>query len=194
MSESNGSVRFDRKPFRSRAKELTEDERADLNSSFKTKLKPALEHWCGIYAGHVPFQADTLTTDQFYEKIGRPGSSSMFIFMLNGTTLGIEDLGNSARVSYLNTPDSKRLMDMPSGSKPDPTIPITRADLIQILKQDSGIDFSPNEIRVIPTAFSSGMNGGAHVIVGGDPNNIASWKFTMVFSPDGNLNYYCRGH
>jgi len=37
------------------------------------------------------------------------------------------------------------------------------------------------------------MNGGVQVIVGGDPVNIASWKFTLVFGPDGKLNYYCRG-
>jgi hypothetical protein len=55
-------------------------------------------------------------------------------------------------------------------------------------------DFPPAEIRIIPTAFSSSMNGGVHVNVGGDPNNAASWKYTLVFDPDGKLSYYCRGN
>ena len=63
-----------------------------------------------------------------------------------------------------------------------------------MLNLDSGTNFPPAEIRVVPTAFSSAMNGGAHVNVGGDPINSASWNFTMVFGLDGNLNYYLRGN
>ena len=117
----------------------------------------------------------------------------IYVFMMDGATLAIEDSGDFARVTYLNTPESKQLMALPSGAEPNPTVPVTQNELAAMLKADSGTDFSPADIRIIPTAFSSSMNGGAHVNVGGDPNNIASWKFTLVIGPDGNMNYYCRG-
>jgi hypothetical protein len=189
--EANQEPRSE-KIVRTRREQLDDAQRAALNDVLERRLKPALNGWCDAYAGHVPFRPDEVTAERFFERIGR-GDTTMFVFVFNGTTLAIEDSGGSARVKYVNTPGSKQLMDMPKGVPPDPSVPVTRPELVQMLKADSGQDFMPAEIRVIPTAFSSSMNGGAHVNVGGDPNNIASWKFTMVFGPDGNLNYYCRG-
>jgi hypothetical protein len=96
--------------------------------------------------------------------------------------------------AYLNSPASKKLMQLPHGERPDPKSPVAREDLAKMLKADSGTDFAPAEMRVTPTAFSSAMNGGVHVSVGGDPVNIASWRFTMVFGPDAMLTYYMRGN
>jgi len=186
LSTTNLSERPSGKVFRTSRTQLTEVEITALETVFAERLKPAFADWCDAYAGHVPFAPDALTTTNFFEKIGR-GNSAMYIFMVNGITFGIADVTGTAHVSYLNAPESKK------GTPPTTDIPVTRDQLAKMLKADSGIDFSPTEIRMVPTAFSSAMNGGVNVSVGGDAVNIASWKFTLVFGPEGKLNYYQRG-
>jgi len=44
-----------------------------------------------------------------------------------------------------------------------------------------------------PTGFSSAINGGAIVEVGGNPANAASWNYTVIFDSNGTINYYIRG-
>src|ERR1035438_9181429 len=99
----------DSKVFRSRRKELSGAQLADLKLTFETKLKPAVEHWCKAYAGHVPFKPENLTTDNFFEQIGR-GKTCMYTFVLDGMTLAVADSNGSARFFYLNTPESSKLM------------------------------------------------------------------------------------
>ncbi len=190
--DTNAATSSKSKVLRTRRGELTDAEIAELKDTFEKRLKPAVTAWCEAYAGHVPFKSEDLSPDNFLEEIGR-GKSAMYVFMLNGATFGIADVNESAQVSYLNTPGAKKLMALPNGAPPSTDVPVTRNELARMLKADSGTDFLPAEIRIIPTAFSSAMNGGANVNVGGDPVNIASWKFTLVFGPDGNLNYYLRG-
>ena len=117
----------------------------------------------------------------------------MYMFVFDGITLGIAEVNGSAHVSYMNTPQAKKLMALPD-APPTTDLSATRNEITKMLTADSGIDFPPAEIRIIPTAFSSALNGGFHVNVGGDPNNVASWKYTLVFGTDGNLNYYCKGY
>ncbi len=163
-----------------------------FNEAFTNRLKPAFEKWSKIYAGHLAVRAGSLDSTNLLESMGR-GPYSMYTFMLEGATVGIQDRNGVAQVAYLNTPEAKKLMGLPKGEAPNPQLPISHEDLAHMLEADSGVKFPPAEIRVVPSGFSTAMNGGAQISVGGDPNNIASWKFTFVFGPDGNLNYYFRG-
>ena len=170
---------------------MSDAELAEFNATFEKKLKPAVERWCMAYAGHVPFEAGALTMDTFSAAVGR-GPRCMYMFVLDGMTVGIEDADRGVLLTHLNTPNSKKLVQLPRGTVPDPSMPVTREEVARLLKVDSGVNFPPAEIRVTPTAFSGAMNGGAQVSVGGDPINSASWKFTLVFGADGKLAYYLR--
>lgn len=178
--------------FMARRTQLDAIQLAAVKEAFEERLKPAIQAWCKAYSGRVPFGPEDVTVDCLHGQVGR-GTFNLYTFMVNGVTLAVEDADSTADVSYLNAPASKKLMELPRGTPPDPSIPVTREELAEMLHLDSGRDFPQAEIRVIPTAFSSAMNGGAHVNVGGDPVNAASWKFTLVFGPDGKLNYYCKG-
>jgi hypothetical protein len=178
--------------FRSRRVDLSEDDKLALRVLFQNKLKPALLNWSKAYHGHIPFNPDDLTSDNFADKIGR-GTYCQYVFVLNGITVGIEDANGATHVNYLNAPPSTQLMQLPHGAPPNTDLPVSRTELAEMLKRDSGKEFSQQEIRVAPTALSSAMNGGANVRAGGDAINIATWTFTMVFDPSGNLTYYSRG-
>ena len=171
---------------------ISEAELAELKATFESKLKPEVVRWCKAYRGHIPFQPEAFTTDTFSSAIGR-GPFCMYIFVLDSMTVAVEESGRGVLFSHLNTPASKKLVQLPHGTPTDPSMPVTREEIARMLKADSGIEFPPAEIRITPTAFSSAMSGGAQVTVGGDPINIASWKFNLVFGPDGNLTYYLRG-
>jgi hypothetical protein len=171
---------------------MSDAELAEFKATLEKKLKPAAERWCKAYAGHVPFRPEALTADAFSGAVGR-GPRCMYVFVLDGMTVGIEDADRGVLLTHLNTPASKKLVQLPQGTLPDPSMPVTREEIVSMLKADSGVDFPRAEVRITPTAFSSAMSGGVQVTVGGDPNNGASWKFTLVLGSDGNLTYYLRG-
>jgi hypothetical protein len=180
--------------LRVRASELDEQQRAEFQANFQKKYKPVIDKWCEAYQGHLPFAPENLTADKFVERIGRSASYFNYTFVLDGTTLCVEDSRNGVFVSYLNAPQAKQLMQLPKGQQPLPNTSVERQKITQMLTLDSGAQFKPDEIRITPTAFSTGINGGAYVEVGGDPNNAVTWKYTLVFGADGKLVYYMRGH
>lgn len=182
-----------REIFDTKAAQLNQPQLAEFESTFNNKIKAALERWSQAYSGHLPFEPEKLSAQNLYGQIGRGTNYCVYTFMLNSSTLAVESVNGSMRVNYLNSPGSEKLLQLPNGEPINTSLSVTREQISSMLKADSGIDFPPAEIRIIPTAFSSAMNGGVNVSVGGDPKNIASWKYTLVFGPDGNLKYYCRG-
>jgi hypothetical protein len=64
---------------------------------------------------------------------------------------------------------------------------------MRAIEAESGTRFAAGEIRIYPSGPSGSLNGGAFVHVGGDPENGASWKYDMVFDPQGKLAYYLKG-
>jgi hypothetical protein len=179
---------------RVRASEFDEQQKAEFQANFQSKYKPAIDKWCLAYQKHLPFAPEDLTADKFVERIGRSTSYFNYTFVVDGTTLCVEDSRNGIFVSYLNAPQAKQLMQLPSGEQPSSNTSVERQEITQILALDSGVRFNPDEIRITPTAFSTGINGGAYVEIGGDPNNAVTWKYTLVFGADGKLAYYMRGH
>jgi hypothetical protein len=173
---------------------LTAEERADLERKFTAKIKPAVEKWCKAYGSHVPFKPEDLTLDKFKEQIGRNAAFTIYTFMLDGITLCVRDSNGRVVVNYLNTPQSKQLSQLPSGTAPTLALPVSRNDIIRIVKADSGTEFKPNEVQIRPTGLASAMNGGAFVDIAplwGNPNNGLS-KVSLVFGPNGDLVYYDR--
>lgn len=184
--------------IRRRAGEMTDAEKQEFRAAFEGRLKPALVKWCQTYEGRIPFSAERVTVGSFVERIGRDGAHYEYVFVVDGVTLGIResasDSGGLTRVAYLNAPQSKRLMELPSGAGPPSfDLPITKEEVARMLRKESGVEFEPGRIRMIPTGASSVMNGGARVEVGGDPQNFLSWQYTLVFGPDGKLAYYSKG-
>jgi len=179
---------------RVRAPEFDEQQKAEFQANFQSKYKPAIDKWCLAYHGHLSFAPEDLTADKFVERIGRSASYFNYTFVVDGTTLCVEDSRNGIFVSYLNAPQTKQLMQLPSGQQPSSNTSVEKQEITQMLALDSGVRFKPDEIRITPTAFSTGINGGVYVEIGGDPNNAVTWKYTLVFGADGKLAYYMRRH
>ena len=190
--------------FRRKANELNDAEKVAMTNLFVTKLKPATEKWASVYGDHVPFSLADLTMDKFVERIGYDtGAYHSYTFVLGDITLGIADRSGTAQVQYLASRRAVATMStLPTtGAAPDVSMPVTPQQALALAEADSGVQFPPNEVRLIPSAESGSLGGGAIVDVGsqvknamGIPISKASTGFNYVFAKDGTLAYYLRAH
>ena len=176
------------------ASDLRADEQADFEKEFVQKLKPAVEHWCKTYAGHVPFRPEEVTPDKFRERFGDSPAFYDYGFVINGTTLSVVDYHGDVFVAYLMSPAAALLLQIPKNPEPPKPVSVTREEVLRLLKADSGSDFPPEQIAWRPTAYAGAMNGGVSVDVGEGVNAPLTplFKYSMVFGPDGNLACYLR--
>lgn len=178
-----------------RAEDLTAEERAEFEKKFATKLKPAIERWCKVYAGHTPFRPEDITADKLRQIIF-PGSPAQgYGFVVNGTTVCVEDNRGNVYLQYIMAPAARQLDQLPKAPAPPMEPTMTRPEIMRLLKADSGKDFRPNEVAITPTSWSGAMNGGVYVDVGQSVYSNAGGvpEYSMVFGPDGNLACYLRG-
>jgi len=180
--------------IRHRASEFSADEKTKFLSDFGLRCKPAIDSWFKAYNGHIPFDLNAVTPEKLVERIGINASFGEYVFVVDGITLGVRDSKGIVQVDYLNDPiQTQKMAMLPNGAEPPiAEMPVNRPEITQMVAADSGTQFPPNEIRMTPSGFSGGLNGGTLVQIGGDPRNGASWKFDMVFGPDGKLAYYLR--
>jgi hypothetical protein len=176
------------------AADLTADEKTQFEKEFTEKIKPAVEAWCKIYAGHVPFRFEDLTPDKFRERYGKDPSFYDYGFVINGTTLSVVDYHGEVFVAYLASPAASQLLQLPKNPEPPKAVSVTREEILRLLKADSGQDFPANQIAMRPTAYAGAMNGGVSVDVGEGVNAEYAplFKYSIVFGPDGNLACYLR--
>lgn len=179
--------------FETRAGEMTDEQSAKLAKDFNDKFKPAAEKWFAAYESRLPFSPEDFTLDKFHSRVG----SHMYTFMIGDITFTIQDSKNGAKVSYLMTrKGAKELIQLPGpGFVPNLDVPVSQQDVIRMVRADSGVEFKPNEILILPTAAACALNGGAFVDIlpaGKDPENAFNFQVTMVFGPDGKLVTYTR--
>jgi hypothetical protein len=177
-----------------RASDLTEAEKADFENKFVEKIKPAVERWCEIYEGHVPFQLGDVTPDKLRERFGQDPSFYDYGFVIHGTTLSVVDDKGDFFVAYLMSPAAALLFQIPERPEPPKPVSVTREEVLKLLKADSGEDFPSTQIAMRPTAYGGAMNGGLSVDVGEGVNGDYPPfpRYSMVFGPDGNLACYLR--
>jgi hypothetical protein len=176
------------------ASKLPIQAKASFEESFKAKYKPAIERWCQIFAGHISFSADDVTPDRFVDRVGFE-HDRQYVFVINGVTLSVRDAGGVATVHYLNAgKQTAKMQEIPKNAPPPITTPpVTREEILDIVKAESGRQFYPYEVRMVPTGLSGALNDGVMVDIGGDPDNPFTYNYSMVFGPDGNLIAYQRG-
>ena len=92
---------------------------------------------------------------------------------------------------------AKQLNQIPrDGTAPDLSVPVTAAQVISMVKADSGVEFKPNEVTISPTGAACSLMGGAFVYVlptGRGPGTIpAEWKMDFIVGRDGKLVNYGR--
>lgn len=180
--------------FTKRASDMTEEEKAKLAKDFKEKYRPTVEKWFQAYSGRIPFEVGDFTLERFHSCLG----DYMYTFMIGDTTFTVQDSPKlGLKVSYLMTrKGAVDLNSMPgNGFVPDLTVPVTREEVIDMVKSDSGKEFKPNEVIIKPTAVACAVNGGAFVSIlptGKDPENGLNKKISMVFGSDGKLISYVR--
>jgi len=84
-----------------------------------------------------------------------------------------------------------------SGAAPDISVPVTKNQVIQWVKEDTGNQFPPKEVVITPTGLATAIPGGAFVDLGGDSEAPGAYAFTgtnvqFVFGPNGNIMNYER--
>jgi hypothetical protein len=188
--------------FRQGAKELSEAEKVEMTNLFVTKLKPAAEKWASVYGDHVPFSLADLTMDTFAERFGRDSQIyHSYTFVMGDITLGIVEQNGDTAVRYLASKRGLKSMEAmpPNGAMPDVSMPVTPAQVLALAQADSGQQFPPNLVQLIPSAESGSLAGGAIVNIGsqvknamGIPISKTSGGFHYVFAKDGTLAYYQR--
>jgi hypothetical protein len=173
---------------------LSPEEKTALERKFTTQMKPAMERWCKAYDGRLSIKTEDLTLEKFKEEIGRNASFTIYTFVVDGTTLCFRDSGGQVVVNYLFTPEAKQLTQLRRGTAPSLKLPVSRDEIISMVKADSGAEFRLDQILLTPTGVANAVNGGAFVDVaplGGDPNNGLS-KLSIVFNSDGKMVAYDR--
>jgi hypothetical protein len=183
-----------RRSIRVRVADFKPQELLAFESDFTTKYRPAVSNWCRAFSGRIPFSLDKLSSSNLVERLGQDEQFFVYTFILDGITLCVRDDYGAAQVFYFNAPQSKMLMGLPNGTAPTAVTPVSAIEVSQIVKGVSGTDFILSDIHITPSGYSSTMDGGAYVSIGGDPDNAATWKYTLVFGPDGKLAYYLKGH
>lgn len=181
--------------FKYRLTELSPEDRAAFAARFDQKHKPAIAGWCNAFKGHVPFEPDAVAVNNLAERIGVNDSYFEYVFVVDGITLGVRDQNGNVCVDYINNPaKTKQLAELHRLNKPPTvTMPLSRGEIIDMVKAESGRTFSEYEVRIKPSGLSGGLAGGMFVEVGGTPNDGGSSAFDMVFDDDGKLVYYLKG-
>lgn len=182
--------------FTLQAKNMTALQKKELAKKFTDKFQPAVKKWFEAYGNHIPFDQKDFTLDKFHSRLG----NYLYTFMINpDTTFTLQDPKDptqAAKVVYLMSRKAAiKLNQLPNGTAPDFSIPITRKEIIQMVKADCGVEFKPNEVIIRPTAESSALNGGVSAALlpsGKDPNNGLNYKITVVFNSSGKLVSYDR--
>jgi hypothetical protein len=190
--------------FREKASELSDAEKIEMTNLFVTKLKPTAEKWASVYSNRVPFNLADLTMDKFVERFGRDSKVyHSYTFVMGDITFGIVEQNGTTQVQYLASRRAVTAMStLPTtGAAPDVSMPVTRQDVKTMAEADSGQQFPPNLVQLIPSAESGSLAGGAVADVGnmvknamGIPISKASTGFNYVFAKDGTLAYYLRAH
>lgn len=190
-------------PMRERAKRVREsvvnmsaEERAQFEKKFEERIKPEVDRWCKVYAGHLPFRAEDVTADKLREVAG--SRSQGYSFVIDGTTLGVFDDHGKMRVDYLMSGAANDLFRMPTNPAPPEPMSVEKAEIMRLLKEDSGgTEFPPDQVAIRPASAAGAMNGGVSVDVGVGVNApymvFTDLRFGMVFDPNGKLACYLRG-
>lgn len=188
--------------FRQKANEMSDAEMRELAGLFVTKLKPAAEKWFSVYSNRVPFNLADLGMDKFVERFGRDSKVyHSYTFVVGDITLGIAERDGDAQVQYLASKRAVATMQTPptTGVAPDVSMPVTPQQVLAMAEADSGQEFAPNLVQLIPSAESGSLAGGAVANVGSEVKNAVgipiskvSAGFNYVFAKDGTLAYYLR--
>ena len=183
--------------FTTRVADMTADEKSELAKKFSEKFQPAVEQWFKAYGDHIPFRPEDFTLEKFHSRLG----TYMYTFMITpDLTFTIQDSRDpqgAAKVSYLMSRKAAIEMNQVPGKGfvPDLSVPISREEVIRMVQANTGVEFKPNEVLIIPTAKSCALNGGVYVNIipaGLDPNNGLNSKIILVVGPDGKLANYER--
>lgn len=176
--------------------QMSPEEREEFEKKFTEKIKPAVEQWCRIYEGRLPFRPEDVTADKLKDRAFPDSPFQGYSFVVNGTTLGVCDDHGKICVDYLMSPAANDLFHMPKAPTSPQPMSVSRQEILDLIKADSGgKSFPPDQIAIRPTSASGAMNGGVSVDVGVGVNApfMPLPKFGFVFDPEGKLACYIRG-
>lgn len=173
------------------AEDLTAEQRAELDRRFREKFLPALNKWASAYKGRIPFELNDVKPDEFHNR-----DYNMYTYMVGSTTLEFKDAGESANVAYMMTLGGARDMNsIPTdGRPPDLSVPVSREEVLSMVKADRGVSYKPDQVQIKPTGAACSLRGGAFVAVNQQIVNggelMTGKSFSLVFGSDGKLVNY----
>jgi len=181
---------------------MTPEQRATFAKLFTNQLKPALQKWCSVYQGRLPFNPDDVRLDNFKIRLGFEGGSGSLMYGFvtdNGTTLTIADKNGNAYVMQMMAKGAATALNAipDTGTMPNLSVPVTKDQVIKWVQADTGSQFPPAEVQIRPTGLATPIQGGAFVDLGGNSYSRDAYQFTgtnvqFVFSQDGNIMNYER--
>jgi hypothetical protein len=175
---------------------MTTRDKAIFEKAFPEKVRPAVERFAKVYAGHLPFKLEEVTPDKLADCILPDQDERSYAFVVNGVTLEITYNHGSVFVDYLMSPAARQLTQIVGGQMPAAPS-VSRDEILSLLKADSGQDFPPDQIAITETVYGSSMNGGVSVDVGKGVHDaymaFNDIKYSMVFDANGKLACYARG-
>src|SRR5665213_1201620 len=151
-------------PLQSRLDHIRRAQVADWNdftNRFEKRFKPEIARWCKVYACRIPFDASDVTPDKFHSK----EAGFIYTFMIGDTTFCIYDGPRGTYVFYMMTRAASQELNSPgNGAMPhDLSMPITRQEIVRLLKADSSIDYATDQVSINPIGKFSSMQGGVMV-------------------------------
>jgi hypothetical protein len=188
-----------KRPLAIWATNINSQEWQQFTNFFANKAKPAIQRWYSVYGKRAPFTPDEITTSNLVSRAGRE-EPYLYKFKVDGATVHLWEVPPTVAPGgavgfYVATQESRPILDGALPKNPEPPIapPIDRKEILALLKADSGKDWPPNDIQIIPTSQSTAMNGGMIVNVGEQAHMGGvgpPWDYNLVFGPDGKLCYY----
>ncbi len=164
-----------------------------LATMFSNEFKPVLQKWCEAYKGHVKIRPEDVRLDQCKQRLGVEERRCLYSFVSDdGNTLTFAECDGTARIFYyMSKSGANSLNSLPaSGTVPKLSVPVTREEVVQMAKADTGIQFAPKDILIRPTGAACSLEGGAFVSVGGKPDQWDITNVSLVIGPDSMIINY----
>jgi hypothetical protein len=108
----------------------------------------------------------------------------------------VADNDNSAHVVYMMTKEAAHALNSipTSGRMPDLSVPVTRDQVLDMVKDDRGVIYPPSKVQITPSAEGTTLDGGALVTVNQTMMNggilLDGKSFSLVFDKNGKLVHY----
>ena len=172
--------------------QFSSEEWVELDRLYRQRLLPAIEHWKSAYGSRLPDELSEISLAHFHSTL----AGGLYTFVNGDITLTVSDTKKGTRVFYMMSRAAALMLNNvgKSDQPPDMSLPVNREEIIQMVKSDTGIEFSRHQVEIKPTAAACAIQGGAFVEVGrqmlGDMELMTGTNVSFVVNSRGKIISY----